>query len=79
MASSVDRLLQLKEEIAQAKLDSASIKGALDQSTKQFKDEFQCRTIESAKLKLEKLKEKKEELQGDVDDIVEELEAHYEW
>ena len=79
MATATDRLLALKDEIAQAKLDRASIEGALKQNLARLKDEFQCRSLEQAKVKLDKLKEQKESLQEQIEKAVGKLEASYEW
>lgn len=79
MATATERLLKLKEEIYQAKLDKSSIEGALKQNLTRLKDEFGCRSIEQAKSKLEKLKEQKISLQEQIEDSVKKLEAQYEW
>ena len=80
MASNdVDRLLSLKKEIEQAKLDHASIEGAINQNLKRLKDEFGVRSVEQAQAKLVKLKEQRTELQNDIEDIVKKLEERYSW
>lgn len=79
MASSVDRLLELKKEIAQAKIDSAKVEGALQQNLQRLKDEFQCRSLDAAKIKLNKLKEQKESIQEEIDKAVQALEVKYQW
>lgn len=79
MASATERLLKLKDEIAQAKIDKAQIEGALKQNLQRLKDEFQCRSIEQAKTKLAKLKEQKETLQEQIEKAVENLEENFSW
>lgn len=79
MATSIEKLLQLKEEVAQAKIDSATVSGALQQNLQRLKDEFQCRSLEMAKVKLNKLKEQKEELTQQIEDAVAKLEENYQW
>ena len=79
MASATERLLKLKDEIAQAKIDKAQCEGALKQNLQRLKDEFQCRSVEQAKTKLAKLKEQKESLQEQIETAVANLEEKYSW
>jgi hypothetical protein len=79
VASSIERLTLLKKEIAEAKLESAIIQGALQQNLQRLKDEFQCRSLDAAKIKLGKMREQKETLQKQIDVAVAELEENYQW
>jgi hypothetical protein len=79
MASVAERLLKLKDEIDRAKLDKASEEGALKQNLQRIKDEFQCRSIEAAKLKLEKLKDEKAEISIQIENALTKLESSYQW
>lgn len=79
MANEAKRLLELKEEIEQAKLDSASIKGAIEQNMKRLKEEFKVNSLDQAKVKLERLKKQAEDLKEQIATAVENLESQYEW
>ena len=77
--TNTEKLLALKQEIEQAKLDSAGIKGAIEQNMKRLKDDFGVRSLEQAKAKLQKLKEQKDNLQEQITKAVEKLESEYSW
>lgn len=79
MSTSVERLLQLKEEIQQAKLEKATVEGSIKQNMIRLKEEFGCRSLEQAKAKLAKLKEQKESLQEQIEGAVKQLEGSYQW
>lgn len=79
MASIAERLLSLKSEIEQAKLDKASCEGALKQNMERLKTEFQCRSLEQAKAKLETLKNQKQTLQNQIEKSMNNLEENYQW
>ena len=79
MATSIERLLKLKDEIEHAKLDSASAQGALDQNLKRLKDEFGVRSLEQAKAKLEKMKSEQTGIKNKIEAAVEKLEENYSW
>lgn len=79
MASVTERLFKLKNELEQAKLDKATIEGALNQNTQRLKDEFSCRSVEQGKAKLKKLSEQKEDLEKKIEKAVKKLEEAYSW
>lgn len=79
MATVGERLLELKKEIEQAKLDKASEEGALNQNMNRLKDEFKCRSIEQAQKQLEKLKLQKEQLEIKLAEAMNKLEENYTW
>lgn len=79
MATSVDKLMQLKEEIVQAKIDSAKVSGAIQQNLERLKTEFQCRSLPMAQAKLTSLKQQKETLQVQIEQSVAQLESSYSW
>lgn len=79
MSGSVERLLALKEEIQEAKLDKATVEGSIKQNMLRLKEEFGCRSLEQAKAKLAKLKEQKETLQEQIEAAIAKLEGDYQW
>ena len=79
MKDNVQKLLDLKTEIQQAKLDQSATMGALQQNLQRLKDEFQCRSLDMAKAKLNRLKEQKEKLTKQIETAVAELEENYQW
>lgn len=79
MATSTDKLLRLKAEIEQAKLDKASNEGAFNQNLKRLKDEFNCRDINEGKAELKRIQNLKTALNSKIEKAVSDLEAKYEW
>jgi type II secretory pathway component PulM len=77
--TATERLLALKEEIMQAKLDRATVEGSLNQNLERLKSEFGCRSLEQGKVKLEQLKKQKETLQLQIEKAVAKLESSYSW
>lgn len=73
------RLLELKKEIESAKIEKAQAEGGLQQNMNRLKTEFKCRSIEQAQKQLEKLKEQKEILQGNIESAMKKLEEDFEW
>ena len=71
------RLLEMKEEIQEAKLQKASLEGTIKQNLATLKDNFKVSTVEAARTKLAKLKEQKEELTEDLETAVEKLEGAF--
>ena len=76
---STERLLELKKELETAKTEKAEAEGALKQNLQRLKDEFACKNIESAKLKLNDLKIQKEQLVDKIESAMQKLEETYEW
>jgi len=79
MASISEKLLKLKEEIEQAKLDKAQVEGALKQNMQRLKDEFQVRSVEAANKKLDELNKQKLELEDSIESAMKSLEEKYQW
>lgn len=73
------RLLGIKKQIDEAKIEKAQIEGALDQNMKRLKEEFGVSTLKKAKEKLETLKGEQEKLQTKLDKQMKKLEDDYEW
>lgn len=73
----IDKLVKLKKEIDQAKLDKANAEGALDQCLTRLKEEFGCKTIEAAQKKLNGMKERQEELAEEIEEALKELEEEF--
>lgn len=76
-AKAIDKLVKLKKQIEQAKLDKASAEGALKQCLDRLKIDFACKSIDQAKKKLEEMKKKQEELEEDIEAALKELEEEY--
>lgn len=77
MSLSIDKLVKLKKDIEQAKLDKASAEGALSQCLERLKTDFNCKSIEQAKKKLLNMKEKQAELETEIEESLKELEETY--
>lgn len=73
----VSRLLKLKKDIEQAKLDKASAEGALKQCLDRLTKEFNCKSIEQARKKLSALKERQLELESEIEEALQNLEDNY--
>lgn len=79
MPTSVDKLLKLKKELEQAKLDKAQLQGALDQNLNRLKEEFDVKSLAEAKKKLLAIIDEQSELVVKIDKAVESLEEKYQW
>lgn len=79
MATSAEKLLKLKNELEQAKLDKAQLQGALDQNLKRLKEEFDVSTLSEAKKKLDSMIKEQSVLAIKIDKAVEALEEKYQW
>lgn len=76
---SIERVLELKEEIEKAKINKAKMEGMLKQHLTRLKEDFDCKDLAEAKKKLSALKKEEEELEEEIEDAVEILEAEYQW
>jgi hypothetical protein len=79
MSVSTDKLLKLKEELEQAKLDKAQLQGALDQNLNRLKEEFKVKSLDEAKKKLQSLIVERSDLVIKIDNAVKSLEEKYQW
>lgn len=79
MSTSADKLLKLKRELEQAKLDKAQLQGALDQNVKRLQEEFGIKSLADAKKKLQNMISEQEDLTNKIDLAVEYLEKKYQW
>lgn len=79
MSTSADKLLKLKKELEQAKLDKAQLQGALDQNLNRLKEEFDVKSLAEAKKKLLSIIDEQSELVIKIDKAVESLEEKYQW
>ena len=79
MATSAEKLLKLKNELEQAKLDKAQLQGALDQNLKRLKEEFDVSTLSEARKKLDYMIKEQAVLTLKIDKAVEALEEKYQW
>jgi len=67
-------LLELKEEIEEAKQKVSELKGEKQALLKQLKENWKCSSIEDAAKKLVKLGEQEEQLSNQIETGIEELE-----
>jgi len=75
----IQRLVDLKEEIGNAKLEKAKAEGSLKSSLQRLKEDFGVTTLEKAQLKLKKLQKDQEEIETEIELAIEKLEKSYEW
>jgi predicted nucleic acid-binding Zn-ribbon protein len=73
----IDKLIKLKRDIEQAKLDKANAEGALQQCLDRLRIDFGCKTIEQAQKKLNGMKERQKELETEIEEALQELEDTY--
>ena len=71
-------LLELKEEIEEAKSEQSQLKGRLDGLLEQLQKDWGCKTIAEAEKKLKKLDEEIEQLQDQITKQTTELEKELE-
>jgi uncharacterized protein (DUF885 family) len=71
-------LLDLKQQIADAKTSVSELKGQQTALMKQLKDTYRCNTIEEANALAEKMRKEIASLQSQIDEHVAELEKKYE-
>ncbi len=72
------QLLELKEEINEAKTEVAELKGQKKSLLTQLKENWECTTIEVAQKKVKKMQSSIEDLQTQIDQETIELEKHFE-
>lgn len=70
-----DDLMQLKEEIEEAKSKIANIEGQKSSSLETLKEEYGYKTIAQAKKALSTLDDEIEKLQDDIEVLLEEIES----
>lgn len=73
MATNVEYLSKLKEQLDEARSDIAKNQGKLQHFTEELKNQWKCEDIISAKKKLEQFKEKADKLGADITLAVEKL------
>ena len=79
MATSIEKLMKLKKEIDQAKLDKASLEGAYNENLQRLKSEFEVKDLAGAKKKLLAIEKELDELDSKIDELVQNLEENYQW
>ena len=72
-----DTYRKLKRDVDTAKAESDRAKGALDQLTKQLRDEFECTDLKEAKELLEELEAKKNKAQEKFEDTLKDYEKKW--
>ncbi len=76
--ASLDDIVELKEKVNALQEKKQKAAGALEQTIKQLKEEFGCRTIEEAKKILAKLKKEEDEIEEELDDEIPAFEKKWE-
>ena len=71
-------LLELKEEIVEAKEKVTGLKGQKEALLKQLKDKWKCDSVEKAKTKLSNLNKKIVKIKTQIDEGLEKLGEDYE-
>ncbi len=66
-------LLDLKERIDKAKQSSDQLRGKLNHLMEELEDKYNCKTTGVAEKKLERMKQKAEKIQDQIDTDVEEI------
>ena len=74
-----DKLLQIKEEIEQAKTQVSQLKGRKEYLLQQLNDEWGCSTVKAARVKLDKMKKEIQDLDSKIEKGVQELEDTYDF
>lgn len=72
------QLLDLKQQIEDAKQSVAELKGEQTALLKQLKDNYKCNTIAEAEKKAQQMQEEIEKLQEQINEGCKELEEKYE-
>lgn len=72
-----ERLLELKQEIDEAKIKVSELTGQKTALLRQLKEEFGCKNLEEAIKKQEALQESIDVLQSQIEQGIEELEEKY--
>ena len=70
-------LLDLKQQIEDAKTSVSELKGQQTALLRQLKDTYKCNSIEEAQRMVEKLKADADKLQKQIDEATKELEEKY--
>ena len=73
------RLLEMKEQIENAKTEKAKLEGRLQGYLEELKTKFKCDSLEEAEKKLKVLKAQKEKAQQAIQTKMDDLENNYEW
>jgi predicted nucleic acid-binding Zn-ribbon protein len=73
-----EQLLDLKDQIDEAKSSVSELKGQQTALLKQLKDTYKCSSIEAAETLSEKMKKDIDKLQKQIDEGCKELEEKYE-
>lgn len=71
------KLLQLKEDIDQAKNKLAQLEGRKKYLAQQLKDDWNCKTPKEGKQKLQSMKEEMDNLDTQIQKGIEQLEEEY--
>lgn len=74
----IDRLNKIKKQIEDAKDQKARAEGQYAELLKSLK-EYECNSLEDAKILVESLEKQKEKLDKEILDGLNELESSYDW
>jgi hypothetical protein len=75
MALTEQQIIELKEEIEEAKTTVATLTGQVTAITNQLKKEYGVSTLEAAKLKVKEIQKKKDSLDTKIEKLSDELET----
>ena len=73
------RLLELKQEIDEAKTKVSELTGQKNALMKQLKEEYGCKTIQDADNKVDDLEKQIDDLNSQIEQGIEELETKYDF
>ena len=71
------QLLNLKEEINEAKTKVSELTGEKQALLRQLKEQYACKTIEEAQKKVKSIQKEIEQLEKNIEQGIEELETKY--
>jgi seryl-tRNA synthetase len=74
-----NKILELKEEIDEAKNKVAELKGQQNAILRQIKEEFACKSIKDAKLKAEDIQNQLTKIDKQIEEASNELEEKYDF
>ena len=74
-----DKLMDLKQQIEEAKTSKAQAEGRLQQLKKELLEKFGCKTVKAAQTKLKKMEKEISELTEKLETGIAKLEADYDF
>ncbi len=71
------KLMQIKDDIAEATADKTRAEGALEQSMKRLRSEFECKSLKQAQRSLSALEDQAEQADRELNEAIRDLEKRY--